>query len=302
MIDVRIACSGSVEVIGESPVWDDRTNCLLWVDILGRKIKRFDPATQILDVWDTLDFPTAVALSGDSERPIVAFASEVAWFDLRSSETERLATLSDEPEGNRLNEGAVSPCGAFWVGTMQTNFNPDGTMREMDRHSGALYRIDSNGVDERLTDHAYGISNTMAWDVDRGRFYFGDTLKQTIYLFDYDAASGEIANQRVFAHTPEYGFPDGSCLDEDGFLWNCRYAGGCLLRYAPNGRIDRKIDLPATNITACTFGGPDLGTLYVTTAANELREAVLQNPHEGALLALEVGVNGHQAAVFGSGG
>jgi len=182
---------------------------------------------------------------------------------------------------------------------MQTNLNADGSMREMTRNSGALYRVDNAGSTRRFSGHEFGISNTMAWDTERGRFYFADTLAQTIYSYDFDSVSGDIANRRTFAHTPDHGYPDGSCLDSEGYLWNCRYGGGCVLRYAPDGRIDRVLDLPATNITACTFGGADLSTLYVTSAANELDAEAMQNPFEGALMAVDVGVSGLRSFVFG---
>ena len=212
---------------------------------------------------------------------------------------EPFVRLEDEPEVNWLNEGAVSPDGDFWIGTMQTNLNPDGSMREMDRSSGAIHVVRPGGTTRQVTEHAYGIANTLAWDEERGRLIFGDTLARTFYSVAWPVEEIGLARPTEWAATEHSGYPDGSCMDAEGYLWNARYAGGCLLRIAPDGSLDRKVILPATNITAYTFGGPGFATLYITTATNQLDEVALSNPHEGALLALDVGVTGKPDPRFG---
>ena len=118
-----------------------------------------------------------------------------------------------------------------------------------------------------------GISNTLAWSPDRRRFYFGDSLANTIWSYDYDRATGTIQNEAVFFAGFDRGLPDGSTVDAEGYLWNCRYDGGCIVRVSPDGKIDRVIEMPVKNITTCTFGGADLKTLFVTTASATLPPA-----------------------------
>src|SRR5262249_39457783 len=112
-----------------------------------------------------------------------------------------------------------------------------------------------------------GISNTVCWSPDRKSFYFGDTLQNTIWAYDYDEASGEIARERPFFQGFGRGAPDGSAVDSRGRLWNCRFDGSCVVCIAPDGRIEQVLEMPVRNITTCAFGGPDLATLFITTAA-----------------------------------
>lgn len=282
----------SEDIVGESPVWSQEENALYWIDVIGKNIKRYSFGDEKLKVWNCDDFPTAIALREGKEGAIVTFSKGVCFFDLEGSVTPFVSPESSI-KGNRLNEAKCDPSGRLWVGSMQSNLHVDGSMRTMDKDTGALYRIETNGSVKQFTEHCFGITNTMGWDLSRDRFYLADTLAQTIYMFDYNLDAGEVANQKVFAHTPERGYPDGSCLDSEGFLWNCRYGGSCLIRYNPNGEIDRIVELPATNITACAFGGKDLSTLYVTTASNELSENEMRNnPYQGSLLSLNLGVVG----------
>ncbi len=299
MREVVIAAPGVRDLVGESPVWDPRSGSLYWVDIIGRVIRALDPATGVTRAFKTQDFPTAIGLCQTPGQAVVAFAAGVALVDLDTGAVTPFATLPGEPEGNRLNEGAVGPDGAFWVGTMQTNLNPDGSMRKMDRSSGAFYRVGPDRSVQRVTDPCFGITNTLAWDVARGRMYLGDTLAQSLFATDWPVNDAKPAPLRPHSAVTTDGYPDGSCIDEDGYLWNARYAGRCLLRIAPTGEVASRIAMPAENITACCFGGPDLSTLYVTTAANQLSEDMLSDPFQGALLAVEPGVRGPAPYLFG---
>ncbi|MGB8114209.1 MAG: SMP-30/gluconolactonase/LRE family protein, partial [Candidatus Sulfotelmatobacter sp.] len=134
-----------------------------------------------------------------------------------------------------------------------------------------------------------GIANTLAWSPDQRRFYFGDSLANTIWAYDYDAATGEIANEHPFLHGFERGVPDGSTVDSEGYLWNCRFFGGCIVRVAAEGVIDRVVEMPVKNITTCTFGGTDLKILFVTTAR---AEAPPGDRLAGSLFAIETDVAG----------
>jgi sugar lactone lactonase YvrE len=149
---------------------------------------------------------------------------------------------------------------------MQNNVAADGSVMPMtDDHAGELYRITAGGA-VSVHKSGIGITNTLAWSPDGKLFYCGDTMRNAIYVWDYDRASGTIANERPFFANFERGAPDGSAMDGDGFLWNARYGGGCVVRVGRDGKIDRVVDMPVGNVTTCTFGGADLRTLYITTA------------------------------------
>ena len=282
----------SQDICGEGPIWCARENAIYWFDINGRKIQRFEFKTGHHQVWRTDSFPTAMALRSNGNGAVVSFSDGIKLFGFDGA-VQPFAHPEMDMSGNRYNEGKCDAKGRFWTGSMQSNIAADGSDKAMDRHSGGLYRIDADGSATQMLPRELGIANTMAWDRLRGVFYFGDSLAHTIYVFDFDEETGDIVNQRVFAHTPEYGVPDGSCLDTDGYLWNTRFGGNAIIRYAPDGRIDRIIDMPATNLTSACFGGDQLDTLYVTSAAAGLTdEQKHNNPFEGALIAFKPGVRG----------
>ena len=275
------ACS-----VAESPTWDGGR--LFWVDIVGRKIFRHDPASGACDRWSVRDFPTAVALVENSGKAVLALAGGVALFDFETGSAAPFCAPDPVP-GNRLNEGKCDPRGRFWVGSMQSNLNPDGGERKMDRSSGALFRIDADGAASRHTDFEFGIFNTMAWSPDGKIFYFGDTVRNALFACDFDLDDGTIRNRRVLLENYPCGGPDGSAMDADGCLWNARFGGGRVVRIAPNGRIDREIPLPVSNPTSCAFGGPSRSRLFVSSATFTLPpEQLAANPLEGRLLAAEV--------------
>jgi sugar lactone lactonase YvrE len=141
-----------------------------------------------------------------------------------------------------------------------------------------------------------GTSNTLAWDEERRRLYFADSLASVIWVYDWDKEKGAIANRRLFADTENHGDPDGSALDAQGFLWNARWGASCIIRYAPDGAIERIIDVPVKQPTSCVFGGDDLKTLYVTSARSGL--GANANEWDGALLSAPVEVAGRLCTAF----
>jgi sugar lactone lactonase YvrE len=283
---------------GESVIWDAGRQRLIWVDIGNKRIHRLDPATGHHETWTTPEFVTSIGLRRDGGA-IVGLARRIALWNFGGA-FETFAEPEHDRPGNRFNEGKVGPDGHFWVGSMQNNLNDDGSEREMTGRHGALHRIEASGKFVRVTPYDIGISNTMAWTSD-GRFLFGDSLANTIYQYDWDVSSNAISNRRTFFADFPRGLPDGSCLDAEGYLWNCRVVGGaCVVRVAPDGKVDRIVELPCSWPTSCTFGGPNLGVLYVTSASFALSPAHLAvHPHEGALIAVEVGVRGLNENLFG---
>jgi sugar lactone lactonase YvrE len=276
---------------GESVVWDAARQRLVWVDIGNKRIHRLDPETGHHETWTTPEFVTSIGLRDDGGA-VVGLARRIALWSFGSAFETFAEPENDHPD-NRFNEGKVGPDGCFWVGSMQNNLRDDGSERDVRGRHGALHRIERNGRFVRLTPHHIGISNTMAWTSD-SRFLFGDTLENVIYQNDWDSASNTIANRRPFFAGFPRGLPDGSCLDAEGYLWNCGDVGGaCVVRVAPDGKVDRVLELPCSWPTSCAFGGPNLDTLYVTSARFALSSADLAaRPHEGALLAVDTRVRG----------
>jgi sugar lactone lactonase YvrE len=279
------------DVVGESIVWDAERRCLFWVDIIGKAIRRHDPETGAERSWAIEEFPTSIGIRTDGGA-ILGLTTRVALWDFEG-DMRTLAVPEPELPSNRLNEGRVAPDGSFWVGTMQQNFAPDGTPTEMTGKHGRYYRIDAGGGVTKLSDDLYGITNSMIWLPD-GRFVTADTLDNRLYAYDVDPSGRALRNRRPFSEPFDRGFPDGSCMDAEGGVWTCRVAGGsAVTRTLPDGRIDRLVELPCSWPTSCTFGGPDLATLYVTSARFTMSaEHLAANPQEGGLFALEPGVKG----------
>jgi sugar lactone lactonase YvrE len=176
---------------------------------------------------------------------------------------------------------------------MRNNVNPDGSTCAIDSKDGNLYRLDPDGTVTTWRSDI-GISNTVAWSPDHRRFYFADSLANVIWAYDYDPATGAIAGERPFFEGFARGLPDGSTVDSEGFLWNCRFYGGCIVRIAPDGAIDRVVEMPVKNITTCTFGGKDMRTLYITTASFDAPG----NRFAGGLFALHTEVAGQAENMF----
>jgi len=273
---------------GEGVIWHETHADVYWVDINRFLIHRFTPATEGVRSWFFDEPATALSLTSTDNILAVALASRVILWEPETDLRHDPIFVLDGWPHVRLNDGRADPRGSFWVGSMRNNVKPDGSLGEAGGQDGMLYRIDPDGRSS-IHRQKIGISNTLAWSPDRLRFYSGDTLANVIWAYDYDPQTGEIANERPFLKNFSRGLPDGSTVDSEGFLWNCRFFGGCIVRVAPDGRIDRVVEMPVRNVTTCTFGGPDLRTLYITTASND---AAAGDRLAGGLFALRTDVAG----------
>lgn len=285
-------------IVGESLVWDDRRRLLIWVDIIKKRIHTLDLNNNNHQTYSTPDFVTSVGLRADGGA-IVGLLKTVCQWDFEGA-FKPIAEIEADMPDNRLNEGVVGPDGAFWVGTMQNNIADDGSPKDITNHTGRIYRVLADGSARSVSQDQFGITNTFVWprsDI----FVTADTLKNEIYRYTLNDQTGEISTRTVINSGFERGLPDGSCIDAEGYIWNCRVVeGGCLMRMDPNGNIDRIVDLPCSWPTSCTFGGDDLDRLLVTSARFTMSDAHLKSaPHEGGLFALDVGVKGVKAHRFG---
>jgi sugar lactone lactonase YvrE len=269
-------------------VWHEAHAAAYWTDINRFLIHRFTPADRNVRSWFFEEPVTALVLTNSDDVLAVVLGSRVILWE---PETDRRHNHAFELEGwpqVRLNDGRADPRGSLWVGSMRNNVNADGSSGEGGGQDGILYRIDSDGG-TTIHRRNVGISNTLAWSPDRRRFYFGDSLANVIWSYDYDPQTGNISNESPFLENFPRGLPDGSTVDSQGYLWNCRFYGACIVRVAPNGTIDRIIEMPVRNVTTCTFGGPARKTLYITTASTE---AALADRLAGGLFTLESDVPG----------
>jgi len=269
--------------LGEVPVWCPQEQALYWIDVEGCLLQRFIPSLGEVRIWKMPERIGSFALR-EKGGLIVAFESGFAFYDLDTEKVEWLAKPESHIPRNRFNDGKCDRKGRFWAGTMDD---------QLSEHTGALYCYNPDGTVEQRDDKI-GISNSLAWSPNNDRFYFADTLDSTIYAFDYDHESGQITNKRVFANTEDQpGNPDGSTIDEEGYLWNAQWDGWRLVRYAPTGQIDRIVELPVQKPTSCMFGGANLDTLYVTSAIWDLSsEELEEQPYAGGVLAIDVGIKG----------
>lgn len=281
-------------IVGESAVWDDRTSTLYWIDIIERKVFAWQEGKAVQS-WDMPEIVTSIGLCTDT-RVILGLAKQVALWDFHAPPVRLVTVEPDEPR-TRLNEGVVGPDGCFWIGTMQNNIADDGSPMDITQAMGRLYRIHPNRQIDSLSEDRFGITNTLVW-TDDGQLITADTMQNALYA--YRITPKGLTDRRIVLQGFPRGLPDGSCRDTEGFIWNCRVVGGgCVIRIAPDGRIDRVIDLPCSWPTSCSFGGPALNQLFVTSARFTLSpDHIAANPHEGGVFRVDTGYRGAPAHRF----
>lgn len=273
---VEVAVRGH-DQLGETPLWCDREQKLWWIDIEKPKLQSFEPSgDQVESRQRNCTFLGSQALTR-SGRHLVAEDLSLKLLDGPGDPGEVLLQVEDRLD-NRLNDGRVDARGSLWIGTMDN---------QLHRPNGALYRVDPDGRSIKIMEDVI-VSNGIAFAPDGTWMHFTDTRRHVSYLLTLDPEDGTVTDRRVFAdHSATGDRPDGACVDVDGCIWTAFFAGSRIVRYTPDGRIDRMIELPVTNPTCLCFGGPDLSTLFVTTARKFLDERQLAaEPLAGSLLAI----------------
>jgi len=273
--------------LGEGTFWDTRASVLWWVDIWGKSIHRFDPATGRDDQFPTPEYIGCMAPRARGGL-VVAMESGFHFFDPATGVFTPIADPeADRPE-TRFNDGKTDRQGRFWSGTV---FESPGRATEF---TGGLYRLDPDLTCHRMVD-GIGSSNGLAFSPDSRTLYFGDSQQAKVWAWDFDAATGAIENRRVFIDTSDTGgLADGATVDAEGCYWTTLPESGKLARYDPSGTLMRTIMMPTAIPTCCEFGGPNLDILYVTSA--KLRK--LTDRYAGALFAVDVGVRGLPLPAF----
>ncbi|MBV8271472.1 MAG: SMP-30/gluconolactonase/LRE family protein [Cupriavidus sp.] len=287
----RVGAMGQAPAsVGESPVWRAAEGALYWVDIPAQKIVRLQVETGARTEWM---LPEKVACIAFDRNGTVLAGMESGLFavDLSAAKlgdqpvpVRKLAAPAFPAENMRFNDGRCDRQGRFWAGTMVQDMaaaNP----------AGGLFRFDADGVlSEPVIDQLI-VQNGLAWSPDGGTMYLSDShpSRRLIWAFDYDIDAGLPRNRRVFADLHHHaGRPDGAAVDADGCYWICANDAGLLLRFTPEGRLDRSIAVPAKKPAMCAFGGDDLGTLFVTS----IRPPADASEHDGHVFALRPGVCG----------
>jgi len=270
-------------LLGEGPQWHPEEQALYWVDALARQIHRLDAAGQVAS-WAMPEIVASFAIRAGGGL-IAALKSGFATVDLATGAVTPLLDPEPERPENLLNDGKCDRRGRFWCGSR------DGALAAP---TGSLYRLDPGFACRRM-DQGFICSNGIAWSPDDRLMYFADTRAETVWTYDFDLDEGAIRNRRVFLSTRDIeGRVDGATVDAEGHYWTALVHGWAIARWDPQGRLDRLIRLPVKHPTMCTFGGPGLDVLYVTTAASMVPEAErADQPLAGALFAIHgLGVRG----------
>ncbi|WP_438391003.1 SMP-30/gluconolactonase/LRE family protein [Caballeronia sp. DA-9] len=277
------------DILGESAFWSVAEQALYWVDIRGQFIRRRGWRDGNVQSWTMPELVGCIAPRSRKPGLIVALRSAIAFFDPATGTLERIDAPHAAAPEMRFNDGRCDRQGRFWVGSMD----------DVGRGPvGALYRFDG----ARLTRVIEGVAvpNSLCWSPDGGTLYFADGNEPVIWSFPFDKATGEPGDRRLFARLPDgAGIPDGATVDKHGFLWSAQYGGSVVTRYAPDGSIERVLPVPVTQPACCCFGGPDMRTLFVTTATRRLSaEALERQPLAGALLSLHTDIEGYPDSPF----
>ncbi len=277
-------------LLGEGPCWDDQYQLLYWIDILGKKIHRYDPVTEKTDSINVQQNIGCIALR-DKGGMIAALQNGFYFIDFDSCELEFITDPEVQLTGNRFNDGKCDCKGRFWAGTMSVAEN-DGKGRSAP--AGSLYCLNAD-LSFRKVLSDITISNGLSWNHENKTMYFIDSPTGKVMAFDFEANTGEISNGKVAVRIPECeGIPDGMTIDEEGMLWIAHWGGYKVSRWDPcTGKRLQEIRIPVRNVTSCAFGGKRFDELYITTSSMGIAgERDPEQPDAGKLFKVIPGVKG----------
>ncbi|MBL7221396.1 MAG: SMP-30/gluconolactonase/LRE family protein [Phycisphaerae bacterium] len=270
--------------VGETPIWIPDEQAMYWIDMEGNAVHRYDPATGERADW-ALDAAVTALGRRASGGWILATKTGLMFWNQQTNTTEFIVDPTADREAIRFNDIAVDRQGRLLAGTAN--------VQEYDAPDGVIYRLDPD-LSLHQIDEGYAVSNGIGFSPDGKTLYVSDSFNNKIVVMDYDTETGTASNRRTFADVPsEEGLPDGLIVDTDGFIWNAHWAGSRITRYDPDGKIERRIPMPATNVTCLGFGGAEMNELYITTAwffmTEEQRQA---EPHAGDVFRIKTDITG----------
>jgi sugar lactone lactonase YvrE len=272
--------------LGESPRWDALSGVFYWVDLMVGEVRRYSPSSGAYDAMNVGE-PVGAVVTRASGGLVFAVQSGFAAASSFGGPVTPLVSVEADRPGNRMNDGACDSFGRFYAGTMAI---------DEETGAGSVYRLDPDGSVVRLVE-GVSISNGIGWSPDETLMYYADTPTGRVDVFSYAPSTGAIAMRRSFVTLPAgAGLPDGLTVDVEGAVWVALWGGSAVHRYLPDGSLDRVVSLPVKNVTACTFGGPDLQDLYITTARDASRPDA---PEEGGLFIHRPGVTGTPSHPYG---
>lgn len=280
----------AMAALGEGSIWDPRARRLWWVDIVGKTLNCFNPATA---KSETHPMPSMIGTVVPRREGglVVALEDGFHYYDPKTQTLAHIINPEPDRADNRMNDGKCDPAGRLWAGTMHKNGKPE---------AGALYRLEPDGRCEKVLEPV-SISNGIVWDSVRETLYYIDTPTRRVDAFDYELTDGSIRNRRPVLRIPESrGFPDGMAIDAEGKLWIAEWGGGCVSCWDPlEGTFIRDVQVPARRVTSCAFGGDALDTLFITTAREGGDPADLErHPASGGVFACQPGATGVPAVPF----
>ncbi len=272
--------------LGEGPLWHSDSETLYWVDIEGECFHSYSLETDKQKTFQ-VGQPIGCLAFRASGGLLLGLRDGLAFWDQKTAQTKIIENPEKKRKDARFNDGKVDPKGRFWAGTLG------------DDDQSSLYRMDPDGV-VHVMETGIQISNGIGWSPDHKTMYYTDSPLRVIYAYEYDLESGSINNRRDFVKIPnEDGFPDGLTVDSEGFIWSAHWDGWRVTRYDPEGKIEQTLYLPVQRPTSCTFGGPDLTQLFITSAWTGLSEKEQkEQPLAGDLFCAWTDTRGQQEYEF----
>ncbi len=275
--------------LGEGPIWNSQEHALYWVDLTPGILHRWQPVNAKLE---TFELSMSIGCLGLRKAGglIMATKRGYVFWDAQKGVTPIADPIAHEPN-MRFNDGKIDPAGRFFAGTMHET--------DTSLQAGFLYRLDADRS-VHVAESGVRCPNGMGWSLDHKTMYFTDSPLRTIYAYDYDIATGAIANRRTFVTVPtNNGVPDGMTVDREGFIWSCHWDGWKITRYDAAGKVERVVPMPVARPTSCAFGGRNLDEMYVTSAGKNVSAADRpKQPFAGDLLRFHPGVKGQEEPQF----
>ena len=287
----------SKSLLGEGPWWDNDKELLFWIDSLGCKIYKYNPAANINHTIMTNQYIGCV-IPRKGGGLISCMQNGIYHVDYENSNIDLVCGIENDIQDNRLNDGKCDSLGRLWFGSMSMiTKKKDGKSETR----GSFYNFsEKSGVIKVFGN--VGVSNGIAWNEDETKMYYIDSMTRSVACFDFDIERALVRNKKYIIRIPDYdGLPDGMTIDEEGMLWIAHYGGFQVSRWDPStGKKIDKIRIPVPNVTSCIFGGKNLDELFITTARADLKEDDLKKyPLSGGLFKAATSVKGRILYKFG---